>query len=229
MQPTSLYVTGTDTGVGKTLASAALLHALRARGLRAVGMKPVASGCAPGPAGLRNEDALRIQAQTSVPVDYESLNPYAFAPAIAPHIAAAESGVHIDIARIRRAYGELAALADCVVVEGVGGWKVPLNERDTVADLAQALALPVVLVVGVRLGCINHALLTADSILHHGCILAGWVANVVDAGCERIQENVATLDARLAAPLLGVIPPLDRLDADAIAARLALEPLAAPG
>lgn len=227
--PKGFFVTGTDTGVGKTWITLGLMRGLRTRGLKVAGMKPVASGCVPGPAGLRNEDALRIQAQASVPVDYETINPYAFAPAIAPHIAAAESGVCIDIARIRRAYDGLAALADCVVVEGVGGWMVPLNERDTVADLAQALALPVVLVVGVRLGCINHALLTADSILRQGCILAGWVANVVDAGCERIQENVAALEARLAAPLLGVVPLLDRLDADAIAARLVLEPLAVPG
>ncbi len=223
--PRGFFITGTDTGVGKTWITLGLLHALQMRGLVAAGMKPVAAGCVPGPDGLRNDDALHIQAQSSLPLPYESINPYAFAPAIAPHIAAAESETRIDLVRIQQAYRELAARAACVVVEGVGGWKVPLNEADTVADMAKILGLPVILVVGVRLGCLNHALLTAESIRAHGCSLVAWVANRADAGCERAQENVEALRVRITAPFLGTVPHLHRFDAAAIAERLELERL----
>lgn len=219
------FVTGTDTGVGKTWVTLGLLQGLQARGLAVAGMKPVATGCLSGPGGLRNDDALQIQARSSLPFPYETVNPYAFAPAIAPHIAAAEAGIRIDIARIRQAYRELAARVDCVVVEGVGGWKVPLNEADTLTDMAKALGLPVILVVGIRLGCLNHALLTAESIRAHGCTLAAWVANLVDAGCGRAQENVEALRERIPAPFLGTVCHLHRFNASAVAGQLALERL----
>lgn len=219
------FVTGTDTGVGKTWITLGLMHALQDRGFTVAGMKPVASGCRREPDGLRNDDAERIQAASSLHLPYERINPYAFEPPVAPHIAAAEAGIRIDVERIRQACASIAAQADCVVAEGVGGWLVPLNDRDTVADMAASLGLPVILVVGIRLGCLNHALLTAESIRAHGCTLVGWVANVVDGGCERIEENIAALSARIPAPLLGTVPHLDQLDADAVAARLSCERL----
>lgn len=223
--PRGFFITGTDTGVGKTWITLGLMHGLQARGLAVTGMKPVAAGCVPGPDGLRNDDAQQIQAQSSLLLPYETVNPYAFAPAIAPHLAAAEAGIHIDFARIQQAYRELAERVDCVVVEGVGGWKVPLNEADTVADMAKTLGLPVILVVGIRLGCLNHALLTAESIRARGCTLAAWVANQVDAGCERVQENIEALRERIPVPFLGMVPRLHRFNAAAVAERLALERL----
>jgi len=202
-------VTGTDTGVGKTLVAAALLHGLARRGRRAVGMKPVATGCVSTPAGLRNDDALSLASHASVPADYEYINPYAFEPAIAPHIAAAEAGIDIDLAHIVRAFAQLAQRADCVVVEGVGGWRVPLNAREDVADLARLLRLPVLLVVGVRLGCINHARLTATAIMEAGLPWAGWVASCIDAQMARVQENLIALEQMLPAPRLGTLPFFD--------------------
>jgi dethiobiotin synthetase len=159
-----VVVTGTDTGVGKTLVAAGLLHGLARRGLRVAGMKPVATGCERTAAGLRNDDALCLGRHASVDAAYEEINPYAFEPAIAPHVAAAEAGVRIDLARIAACCARLSRGADRVVVEGVGGWRVPLNEREDVGDLARLLGLPVLLVVGVRLGCLNHARLSADAI-----------------------------------------------------------------
>lgn len=198
-----LFVTGTDTGCGKTEISLGLMAALQARGRRVLGMKPVASGSEPTPEGLRNEDALRLLAQGSQPVPYPWVNPYAFAPPIAPHLAAAEAGVSIEPDSIRRAYQRLAGAADWVVVEGVGGWRVPLGPRDSVADLPRWLGLPVVLVVGLRLGCLNHALLSAESILASGAGFIGWVANLVDPEMARVETNVRSLVERLPAPLLG--------------------------
>jgi dethiobiotin synthetase len=199
------FVTGTDTGVGKTLVSCALLHALRARGRRAVGMKPVAAGCERGAAGLVNEDIEALLAASTPGFTREEINAYAFEPPIAPHLAAAEAGIAIDFARIERQYRELAMRADCVVVEGAGGWLVPLSPSQTFADLAQRLSVPVVLVVGMRLGCLNHALLTAQSIQRAGLPLAGWVANRIDRHMPRFDENLAALRARVAAPLLGAV------------------------
>ena len=200
-----VFVTGTDTGIGKTYASAALLASLRARGLRAAGMKPVASGCRVTAAGLRNEDAETLIAASDPAPAYADCNPYAFEPAIAPHIAAREAGVEVELAQLRDAYARLARGADRVVVEGVGGWLAPLSDTLMQADLARALALPVILVVGLRLGCLNHALLSARAIRADGCTLLGWIANRIDPTMARAEENLATLRARLEAPLLGVL------------------------
>ena len=198
----AFFVTGTDTGVGKTLFSAALLRRFRALGLRAAGMKPVAAGST---AGL-NEDVEALIAASSPGIDRGLVCQYLLEPPIAPHIAASEAGITIDLAPIERAFGALRAQADVIVVEGVGGFRVPLNEREDAADLAKRLGAPVILVVGLRLGCLNHALLTQDAIAAAGLKLAGWVANRIDPGMARADENVRTLSARLRAPLLADVP-----------------------
>ena len=216
-----VFVTGTDTGIGKTHASVALVRAHRACGRHAIGMKPVASGCRETHEGLRNEDAEALIAASDPAPAYSLCNPYAFAPPIAPHIAAREAGIAIALDPIVAAYGRLAAMADRVVVEGVGGWSVPLSDALMQADLARALDLPVVLVVGLRLGCINHALLSARAIVADGCVLGGWIANRIDPGMARADENLDTLRARIDAPLLGVLahaPELRDADVQALAA-----------
>ena len=197
------FVTGTDTGIGKTRVSTALLHALSDAGSACVGMKPVASGADATPAGLRNEDALALQQAASLKRDYTLVNPYCFAPPIAPHLAAREAGVEIRLDTLREAYTGLCQGADAVVVEGVGGWQVPLSESLELPDLARAFDLPVVLVVGMRLGCLNHALLTARAIRADGLELLGWVANAIDPAFARPEANLATLETELGAPLLG--------------------------
>ena len=197
------FVTGTDTEVGKTFVSCALLHAMRAAGKNAIGMKPVAAGT---DANGLNDDVEALVAASGLAAPRELINPYLFAPAIAPHIAAAEAGCTIDIGRIIAACTQLRGLADAVLVEGVGGFCVPLGPAHDSADLAERLALPVILVVGMRLGCINHALLTQQAIAARGLELAGWVANQIDPEMARVEENLAALQARIAAPLLGVVP-----------------------
>jgi len=201
-----VFVTGTDTGIGKTLVSASLLAALNARGRRAAGMKPVASGCAATAAGLRNEDALELLRYSAGAPDYADINPYAFADPIAPHLAAADTGVAIDLRAIEAAHARLARDAAIVVVEGVGGWMAPLGPRLMQADLVCALRIPVILVVGLRLGCLNHALLTARAIRDDGCDLIGWIGSHVDPAMLRSADNIATLRERLPAPCLGVLP-----------------------
>ena len=201
-----LFVTGTDTGVGKTLIAAALLRALAGRGLRAVGMKPVAAGCSPTAQGLRNEDATILLGASNVAAPIDLINPYRFEPAIAPHIAAAQAGVTISLSRIDDAYAALSAMAHWVVVEGAGGILVPLNDHEDFADLARLLELPVLLVVGMRLGCLNHALLTAQAIRARGLRLSGWVANCLEADLPALEENVQALRCRLKVPLLGTLP-----------------------
>ncbi|MGD8378467.1 MAG: dethiobiotin synthase [Gammaproteobacteria bacterium] len=202
------FVTGTDTEVGKTLVSAALLRRFAERGLRTVGIKPVASGSQLREGRLVNEDALALQAAASRRLPYEIVNPYAFEPPIAPHIAASEAGVQIRQARIFECIETAGAGADVVIVEGVGGWHVPLGPILSTSGLAADLGLPVIMVVGVRLGCINHALLTAAQVRATGLRVAGWVANCVDPAAARREENIVALRERLDAPLLGVIPPL---------------------
>jgi len=197
-----VFVTGTDTAVGKTWVSLGLMAALKTQGRVVVGMKPVSAGCEATPAGLRNADATALMAQSSVALPYELVNPVAFEPPIAPHIAAADAGTSIDLRRIERAYAKLIRSSDVCVVEGAGGWLVPLGPRSSLADLAARLALPVILVVGIRLGCLNHALLTVESIERRGLPLAGWVANVLVDGSARPDANVAALEARITAPLL---------------------------
>jgi dethiobiotin synthetase len=197
-----LFVTGTDTGVGKTTITLGLMQALQARGQTVTAMKPVASGCTSTPSGLVSDDALRLQASSSVDVCYERVNPYAFEPPIAPHLAAEAVGVRIDIDVIEQALRCLAAESDQVLVEGVGGWLVPISQRQTMADVALALELPVIMVVGVTLGCINHALLTAGAVQSAGLRLAGWIANRVDPECQKQDAVVRALGGWLAAPLL---------------------------
>jgi dethiobiotin synthetase len=201
-----VFVTGTDTGVGKTLVACALLRRLAEDGRPVVGMKPVAAGCADTAGRRVNDDVEALLAASTVPAERALVNPYALIEPIAPHIAAAREGVIIDISHIRRCFDRLRGLADAVVVEGAGGFRVPLNDREDGADLAVALGLPVVLVVGMRLGCLNHALLTQQAILARGLKLAGWVANRIDPGMARQEANVDALKRRLAAPLLGDIP-----------------------
>ncbi|HWG10001.1 MAG TPA: dethiobiotin synthase [Rhodanobacteraceae bacterium] len=201
----SVFVAGTDTGIGKTFASCALLHALRAAGLRASGMKPVASGCGRTREGLRNEDALALIEASDPRPDYAICNPYAFEPAIAPHLAADDAGARVDPAVIASAFAQLATRADIVVVEGVGGWMVPLSDTLDAGAIPRALDLPVILVVGLRLGCINHARLSARAILDDGCKLLGWIGNAIDPGMARRADNLATLRRLLPAPCLGAL------------------------
>ena len=199
-----VFVAGTDTGVGKTAVATALLRAHVAAGRRAVGMKPVAAGIAPGAAV--NDDVAALAAAGNVDAPLADRNPYAFAPAIAPHVAAAAAGVAIDVERIATAYARLAARADAVVVEGAGGVLVPLGPRLDMLDVAARLDLPVLLVVGVRLGCLNHALLSEQALRLRGVRLAGWVANVVEAGMPARDDSIATLARALPARCLAVVP-----------------------
>lgn len=197
------FITGTDTGVGKTYVSLGLMDALKSAGHVVVGMKPVASGCEQGTDGPVNEDALQLQTHASFAVPYGQVNPYAFLPAVAPHLAARAEGVTICCDTIVEVLEQLTETADRVIVEGVGGWMVPINETETMADVAARLNLPVVMVVAIRLGCLNHALLTAAAIQASGCRFAGWVANHIEPDCEMREENVEALRQRLAAPCLG--------------------------
>ena len=197
------FLTGTDTEIGKTFTTCALLQRARQLGLRAVGLKPIAAGT---DALGKNEDVENIRAASSLCLPDEIINPYCFKAAVAPHIAAAEEGVAIDFARIKAACNSAAQHADLVIIEGVGGFRVPLGADGDSADLAVALGLPIILVVGMRLGCINHALLSAEAISARKLKIAGWVANSIDPNMARFEENLATLKALLNAPLLGVVP-----------------------
>ena len=204
--PRSFFVTGTDTGVGKTLVTAALLRRLRNAGVAVAGMKPVAAGAADGPEGRANADALLLQAESSVRHPYATVNPWLFEPAIAPHIAAAEAGLSIDTGRIVAAHKRLRAGAEVVLAEGAGGFLVPLDAKRSCAELPGLLGMEVLLIVGLRLGCLNHALLTAEAIAARGLAFSGWVGNSIDADFPRRDANLATLTARLAAPCLGIVP-----------------------
>ena len=210
------FVTGTDTGVGKTLVACSLLRAFAARGMTAAGMKPVASGVTPGAAG----DVERLAAAANVTAPREEVNPYGFAPPIAPHIAAHQAGVRIELDRIERAFRALSARAQVVVVEGIGGFNVPLGPGIDTTQLAARLALPVVLVVGMRLGCLNHALLTAEAISARGLKLAGWVANHIDPDMAAATENVEALEQRMPSRLLARIEHAAVPDARSIASKL---------
>jgi dethiobiotin synthetase len=217
-----LYVTGTDTGAGKTLVSAALVHALRQQGVEAVGMKPVASGCSPTGQGWRNEDALALQAAGIAGVAYEDINPYAFPEPLAPELASRAAGVDLRLDPILEAWQRLRRRAGFVVVEGVGGWAAPLSSELDQADLVRALDLPVVLVVGMRLGCLNHARLSAAAVTAAGCRLVGWIASEVDPQMACRQENLALLDARMPVPRWGHLPYTQSPCAQALAQRLQL-------
>jgi dethiobiotin synthetase len=201
-----LFITGTDTGVGKTLVACGLVRALTAPGLRVAVLKPVASGSLRTPAGLRNEDALALRACANIGQSYEEVNRYCFEPAISPHIAADEVRVSIDIDLIAGDFRALQARADWVVAEGAGGWLAPLGPDQTMADLASALPAAVLLVVGVRLGCLNHAVLTRQAIRAAGVPFAGWIASIVDPQLERAPQNLATLARTLGEPALEIVP-----------------------
>jgi len=218
------FVTGTDTGIGKSVASATLLHALRARGRRAVGMKPLASGCESTPEGWRNEDALALQAASDPRPAYNDVNPFALPNPLAPELAAADAGIRVTLAPIVSAFRRLSAQADSVVVEGVGGWAAPLSADLDQADLVRALDLPVVLVVGLRLGCINHARLTARAIENDGLRLAGWIANDIDPAMARSDENFELLKQRLPVACWGRLPFREKPDPAQLASLL-LAPL----
>lgn len=226
------FIAGTDTDIGKTRIAAGLLHVLAARGHTTAAMKPVSAGCHDITHGLqqdnmpslrpdnmrnlRNDDALILQRYATLALPYEHINPYAYAPAIAPHIAATQTGHAIDIAHIKQLFNDMAQRVDAVIVEGAGGWLVPINDHETMANIAQAIALPVILVVGMRLGCLNHALLSVASIAHHGLPLAGWVANTLHPEFIALQHNIDALRMRINAPLLGVVPHLENVDAEAV-------------
>ena len=203
------FITGTDTGVGKTTVSCALLHAFAAQGNKAVGMKPIAAGSEDG----KWLDVEQLLAASNINVTRQHINPYAFDPPVSPHLAAQQAGMEIDLTVIHQAYQKLSGKADIIIVEGAGGFLVPVNQHQTGADLAKLLNLPVILVVGMRLGCLNHALLTVQAIRAAGLTLAGWVANCIDPQMIVLEQNVATLEQRLDCPLVGVLPFDKRMDA----------------
>lgn len=202
----AFFITGTDTNVGKTLVAAGLLMAAKQRGLTTAALKPVAAGCVKTEAGLRNADAVLLQSVITQELYYEQINPYALEAAIAPHIAAQQEKRSLSVDRLAGFCRAVLSSANFTLVEGAGGWRVPLNARETLADLAKNLELPVILVVGVRLGCINHALLTFEAIVRDGLAVAGWVANCVDADMPALQDNIDSMRARLPVPCLGVVP-----------------------
>lgn len=222
----SVYVTGTDTGVGKTLASCVLLHAIRTRGDTAVGMKPVASGCAWLEGAWCNEDATALLAASDPRPDPADLNPFALPAATAPQLAARDAGVTVSLAPVVHAYARLVQLSRTVVVEGVGGWAAPFGDGFEQADLVRVLELPVVLVVGLRLGCLSHARLTARAIQADGCHLAGWIGSAVDPDFDRCDDYLQLLRDALPAPCLGVLPHVPHADPHVLAARLDLGLLA---
>ena len=204
--PRHFFVTGTDTSVGKTTVTVRLMQQLVAQGLTVIGMKPVASGCEWLDGRWQNDDVLQLTAASNVSAPAELINPYCFEPAIAPHIAAAQAGVEIDFNVIRAAYAQLTAMADVVIVEGAGGLLVPLNATQTIADLIQALSLPALVVVGMRLGCINHALLTAQVLKQRNIDFCGWVANNIDPQMSVPQENLQSLITGLQQPPVLQVP-----------------------
>lgn len=200
------FVAGTDTGVGKTHVSCSLLHAARLRGMRTLGLKPLAAGAQETPAGLRNEDALLLQQASTVQLPYSVTNPFCFAEPVAPHIAAARMNVTLTASSIAQQVSDALSAHDFnyAVIEGAGGWRVPLNDSETLADVVKLLQLPVILVVGMKLGCLSHALLTAEAVTRDGLALHGWIANDLGEPMPQLAENVATLERWLPAPRIAV-------------------------
>jgi dethiobiotin synthetase len=205
-QPAGFFITGTDTGVGKTLVSVALTRALVARGQRTAVMKPVAAGGIRTPEGLFNDDALELLAVSNVKAPYEDVNPWMLSMPASPHLAARADGIAIRHERIVAAFERLKAASDLVIVEGAGGWHAPISATETMADVARKLALPVVLVVGVRLGCLNHALLTREALRARGMVFAGWIANKLVAEMPLANANIETLSSRFGVDPLAVVP-----------------------
>jgi dethiobiotin synthetase len=217
------FVTGTDTDAGKTLVSSALLLRARQQGWQTAAVKPVATGGLPHQGVLKNDDALQLQRQSTLLLDYALVNPVCLHDPIAPHIAAQEAGIALHAALLATACRRVLALgADFTLIEGAGGWRVPLNDRETLADLARLLGLPVILVVNMKLGCINHALLSCEAIAADGLPLAGWVANRAAPQMSRFEQNLASLDRLLPAPRLGMVPHLTPVSAEQAAPWLRL-------
>jgi len=226
MRKHAFFIAGTDTDVGKTLVAAGLLVAAKARGLTTSALKPVAAGCDATELGLRNADALLLQSVITEQLSYEQVNPIALAAAIAPHIAAQQEKRSLSVSRLVGLCRGVLHSAQFTLVEGAGGWRVPLNPRETLADIVRELNLPVILVVGVRLGCINHALLTVEAIQRDGLQVAGWVANCIASDMPAQQENIQALQERIAAPCLGVVPWLNDASPVSAATYLQLDSLA---
>ena len=213
-----LFITGTDTDVGKTVVACGFLAAANQQGLRTAAIKPVAAGCEITEQGMTNNDALQLQAAASHKLSYQQINPVALEPAIAPHIAAAEAGVRMSASRlVGYCRGVSLMPVDMVFIEGAGGWRVPINSRETLADVARELECAVIVVVGMRLGCLNHALLTMEAIRRDGLQIAGWVANILDPEMPRLQENIDTLKQCINEPCLGTVPRLDDLSPEQVA------------
>lgn len=220
------FVTGTDTDAGKTVVTCGLLEAARQQGLSTLGLKPVAAGSQNTEAGWRNEDALALMEAMTLSLPYEQVNPFTLEPPIAPHIAAREAGITVTVDRlVGYCRGAMMHKNDFTLIEGAGGWRVPLNHREMLSDLARAMDIPVILVVGMKLGCISHALLTAESIVRDGVKLAGWVANRIDPEMSRYKDNVETLKAMLPVPCLGEVPWLASADKTAVAGCLDISQL----
>jgi dethiobiotin synthetase len=215
------FVTGTDTDAGKTVVACGLLQAFANEGLTTAAVKPVAAGCDKTDKGLRNGDALALMSVITQKLTYAQVNPIALAPAIAPHIAAQQVNVRLSVARLAGfCRGVSMTKVDKVLIEGAGGWRVPLNGSESLADLPKELNIPVILVIGIKLGCINHAILTAEAIRNDGCILAGWVANVVDKDMAELEANFASLKSAIAAPCLGLVPFMANITPADVAAHL---------
>ena len=220
------FVTGTDTDAGKTLMACGLLEKARQQGLKTAAVKPVAAGCEVTDEGLRNSDALMLQDAMTLDLPYEQVNPVAFEPAVAPHIAAMNEGKRMAVSRLSGfCRGVTMQACDLALIEGAGGWRVPLNPTETLADLAIDMQAPVILVVGMKLGCINHALLTVEAIARDGLKLAGWIANRVDPNMSVYEENLLTLKALVQAPLLGEVPFLAQPDKTSAAEYLSIDAL----
>lgn len=223
----AFFITGTDTDIGKTYVAVALLHAAHAAGMTTLGLKPVAAGCDATPDGLRNADALALQAASNIKLSYEEVNPVALPMACAPHVAAAAAGRRLSINQLAGyCRGSLSQRADFTVIEGAGGWRVPISEREMLSALPKALGVPVILVVGMRLGALNAAFLSAEAILKDGLRLVGWVANIIDPDMLALEDNIQTLKRWLPAPCLGVLPWAPEANAAQAAPHLDLIPLA---
>ena len=213
-----LFITGTDTDVGKTVVACGFLAAANQQGLRTAAIKPVAAGCELTEQGMTNSDALQLQAAASHQLSYQQINPIALEPAIAPHIAAAEAGVRLSASRlVGYCRGMSLMPVDLVLIEGAGGWRVPINSRETLADVARELNCAVIVVVAMRLGCLNHALLTMEAIRRDGLQIAGWVANILDEHMPRLEQNIDTLKQCINEPCLGTVPRLDDLSPQRVA------------
>jgi dethiobiotin synthetase len=220
------FITGTDTDAGKTVIACGLLQAFANDGLTTAAVKPVAAGCESTDEGLRNDDALALMSVATQKLPYAQVNPIALKPAIAPHIAATQINHRLSISRLAGfCRGVSIIKVDKVLIEGAGGWRVPVNERETLAELPKELNIPVILVVGMKLGCINHAILTAEAIRNDGCVLAGWVANVVDQDMAELEANFSSLQSRIAAPCLGLVPYTPNITPADVAAKLTLNKL----